>query len=86
MSAPLKDGGPAFPTTMPGFNKEGMSLRAWFAGKALNGLVSQVDDRACPKARIDEIEQWRHEIRVHDAKWCVQMADAMLAELAREKP
>lgn len=37
----MKDGGPAFPTTMPGFNKEGMSLRDYFAAAALPVLVKE---------------------------------------------
>jgi hypothetical protein len=50
MSANI-DGGPAFPTngTSP-YNKDGMSLRDWFAGKALQGLIANgklpVDKRA----------------------------------------
>jgi hypothetical protein len=45
MSAP-KDGGPAFPTEwiligMPDESRLGMSLRDWFAGQALAGLVAQ---------------------------------------------
>lgn len=37
------DGGPAFPVTsdiQDGFGECGMSLRAWFAGQALVGLMS----------------------------------------------
>lgn len=37
----INDGGPAFPELNPnyGFNK-GMSLRDWFAGMALQGMIS----------------------------------------------
>lgn len=38
-----KDGGPAFPSTdAKGFTSDGMSLRDYFAGQALAGLI------ACP--------------------------------------
>lgn len=49
MSAPIKDGGPAFPfgqvsefTGQPinGFFNPGMTLRDWFAGQALAGLCA----------------------------------------------
>jgi len=44
MSEPINDGGPAFPNVPsdPGYTKwdEGMSLRDWFAGQALTGLMA----------------------------------------------
>jgi hypothetical protein len=44
MSAPIKDGGPAFPNL--GYNKEanynGMTLRDYFAGQAIVGMLSNV--------------------------------------------
>jgi hypothetical protein len=50
MSAEINDGGPAFPQaghTLPSGNYEwpveGMSLRDWFAGQALAGLVFHND-------------------------------------------
>lgn len=81
------DGGAAFPRTgIPGEygmvdpGDKGMSLRDWFAGQALNGLVSQPDDRSCPRDRVNaaEQEEWIQSIRAHDAKWCYAMADAMI--------
>lgn len=50
MSGPINDGGPAFPVPqeldgqgMPRTAQEcnGMSLRDWFAGQAVNGLIAQ---------------------------------------------
>ena len=37
-----KDGGPAFPTglTAGHYSQEGMTLRDWFAGQALGGMIS----------------------------------------------
>ena len=64
-------GGPAFPNrgdNSPGFPYyDGMTLRDWFAGQVLMGDC--VQDSFCPNERR--------------AKWCYEMADAMLAE--REK-
>jgi hypothetical protein len=44
MSAPTKDGGPAFPTVARDGNwqphHDGLSLRDYFAGQALAGLLS----------------------------------------------
>lgn len=37
MSNKIKDGGEAFPA---GYGKDGMSLRDWFAGMALQGMLA----------------------------------------------
>ena len=37
----IKDGGPAFPVTIP-CHKPGISIRDYFAAKAMQGLVSHV--------------------------------------------
>lgn len=69
-----KDGGPAFAIQShvlpngaihPGC--EGMSLRAWFAGQALAGIM------ACPNAVDVEPGD--------NAKEAVELADAMIMEL-----
>lgn len=39
----IKDGGPAFPISIPGVGDNGyggMSLRDWFAGRALEGFMA----------------------------------------------
>jgi hypothetical protein len=42
MSDEHNDGGPAFPAMTPGgYCTPGMSLRDWFAGQALQGLIAQ---------------------------------------------
>lgn len=64
MSNP-KDGGPAFP--LPGTygcTKDGMSLRDYFAGKALAGLSAQFGSELAPPAF---------------AAFAYKLADAMLA-------
>ena len=43
MSEVKNDGGPAFPFAVPTdfqFAENGMSLRDWFAGQAINGIIS----------------------------------------------
>ena len=55
------DGGPAFPGP---YGSDGMSLRDWFAGQALAGLLSQEGVEASPET---------------DAAWAYKVADAMLA-------
>ena len=55
-------GGPAFPT---GTAFQGMTLRDYFAAKALQGMSAEINDE------------------VRAARWCYEMADAMLE--ARKK-
>lgn len=48
MSTPINDGGPAFPVTAEQspsgqFALSGMSLRDWFAGQALAGMMACTD-------------------------------------------
>ena len=79
----INDGGPAFPVLPPDagdgtgaapgypFPDSGMSLRDWFAGQALSGLIASNDEGAGD--RIEEVPRYAYAI-----------ADAMLA--ARDKP
>jgi len=84
MSDKIKDGGPAFPpirllvdgdrfTRIEG--PEGMSLRDWFAGMALQGLL------ACPQVR--QVTKPLKDESTVIASEAFDYADAMLAE--REK-
>jgi|LakMenEpi03Aug12_release.lakeMendotaPanAssembly.Ray.scaffolds.fasta_scaffold2683373_1 hypothetical protein len=77
----INDGGPAFPIPpvgtgdprdgmAPGY--DGMSLRDWFAGKALAGMIAKFD---APLSDDDAL--------YYIAKRAVRLADAMLA--AREE-
>lgn len=76
------DGGPAFPGAYRAYRKNGpaegeivaeggMSLRDWFAGMALMGFLSNTSR---PMTRAPD-----------DAAWCVNWADAMVAELAKRE-
>jgi len=82
----INDGGPAFPEAIavgpsgdvyPGMG--GMSLRDWFAGQALTGLISSSEAHfrgdSSDKAAIAE---WRAEVDRRWAGYCYEMADAML--------
>ena len=80
MSATTNDGGPAFPVTI---HKDwhgnvavaidqGMSLRDWFAGQALQQFVGERDHQVWAHQRFEEA---RHTI----AKAAYNIADAMIA-------
>lgn len=75
MSAHIDDGGPAFPlrvefpTTGP-HHELGMSLRDWFAGKALAGICAHTDTGNAPPCE-------------GEARVAYAFADAMLAERKR---
>ena len=70
MSKP-NNGGPAFPCTdAKGFTSEGMSLRDYFAGQALAGMLA------------DETKQGSRGNYAEDA---YDIADAMLAEREKER-
>ena len=76
MTEPINDGGPAFPIGDQSLHPllVGMSLRAWFAGMALQGIVT------IPR-KLDEDEDEFQAV----AEDCCHFADAMLAELAKER-
>lgn len=53
----IDDGGPAFPESGPrgqAASGEGMSLRDWFAGQALTGLIAQTDRKLLCATFADE--------------------------------
>lgn len=73
-----QDGGPAFPiATRNNGSHPGMSLRDWFAGQALTGLLSD------PTNEIQE-EESHGQYYAISAVSAYMIADAMLA--ARKEP
>jgi len=62
-----------------------ITRRDYFASAALAGLLSQDDERHCPHSRMEDVEAWRAEARAADAKYCVQMADALIQALGKGK-
>jgi hypothetical protein len=68
----MNGGGPAFPTSSKLPNGNGMSLRDWFAGKALAVVQQNLSD------------QWRDTTYDKLAEIAYKIADALLVE--RVKP
>lgn len=75
MSAPINDGGPAFPVAMNEISGAycGMTLRDWFAGQALTGILLAPGQLGVEAQNDPE----------KAAAWSYVQADAMLA--ARER-
>lgn len=75
MMSKVNDGGPAFPTTWDASHnaalqtEDGMSLRDWFAGQALAGVVVQCAGDTVRKGTIAG----------HMAARAYEIADAMIA-------
>lgn len=72
VAADLGDGGPAFPVSQQGAwvgTPWGMTLRDWFAGQALVGIILS-------DSRSDGL----HRSTSSRSEWCYAQADAMLAE------
>ena len=80
-------GGMAFP--LPGIEgqpvNEGMTLLDYFAGKALAGLTTIPDERGYKENPQQTVEQWREELYAQDAKYCYELAKAMIAEKHRRE-
>lgn len=76
MSKKIKDGGAAFPRSDAGYSEtqDGMTLRDFFAGNALQGML------ACSREG-DAHQAWLSPSAA--SEWAYQQADAMIAE--REK-
>lgn len=104
MTTPINDGGPAFPLPPVGTGdprdgmaggSPGMSLRAWFAGQAMNGILSQSPAGLfAPKRSIWEAcfnhvkEEKGSETYMDDfaeivAETSVVLADKLIAELEK---
>ena len=89
----MKDtSGPAFPVPSAVYNDDtqGMTLRAYLAAKAMQGLLSQPDERyfnPIPCHTVNNegqtLDEWRQSICEDDAKYACMMADAMLKELEK---
>lgn len=67
----VNNGGPAFPVELRASHAEGMSLRDWFAGQALAGLLA-ASDADHPTWAITD--------------YAYRVADAMLAARQELKP
>ncbi len=73
-----KTGGPAFPSVtppfedVPGVRYSGMSLRDWFAGMTLQGIVASDADMNINNDKA--------------AEWSYAQADAMIAQREKVQP
>ena len=82
MSAPIDNGGPAFPVAYGDGRIEGMHLRDYFAAKAMQGVMANSAttgdglQRAMKLAGVDHAQDWF-------ARIAYEVADAMLK--AREQ-
>lgn len=74
----------AFP--LPGsYAREGMTLREYYAGLAMQGYLSGIVTTDIPDSYDDEPRAWReHTMCV--ARLCCNYADALLAALEAKKP
>lgn len=72
MSDPIEDGGQAFPVPASEYNDrhEGMTLRDWFAGQALAGLMARAGS-----------ENFSEDLRANIA---IRQANAMIAARKEE--
>ena len=90
------DGGQAFPRNYAYINPEsgrsemvaikGMTLRAYFAAKAMNRLVSIEDDRATYEQQADDGEDyqtWRMRWNKLLSERSVEQADALIEALKK---
>lgn len=82
----IDNGGPAFPTISAGVHlpHHGMSLRAYFAGQALQGLLSNSGG----PIQVSGMTGWGFtNCDANDvALVAVSLADAMIAELNKTNP
>ena len=84
------DGGQAFPTAgtcdadgrLILYGNAGMTLRDWYAGQALAGAIANSDVLA---AAQETAEKDGKKSKNGLALFCIQIADAMLAERERRK-
>lgn len=59
----------------------GLTKLEYAAIQIAAGYESVPDERICPKDRMADVDAWRDELKVLNAKHCVKVAKALLAEL-----
>jgi len=93
MSTKSNDGGPAFPVGFreydqkihgkaPALGLAGMSLRAYFAGQALNGMLASESTGDGMMPANEPRATWEARTAERACDW----ADALIAELQKETP
>ena len=61
-----------------------LTKRELFAAMAMQGVAAADDDRTLPPDR--DLEEWRSECAMGDARYAVRVADALLAALNEPNP
>lgn len=81
----LAQGGPAFPFTVPTDNAaySGMTLRAYIATAALQGLLANPKRYAYIAGLVESGSITQEEASAKNAHKAVMLADALLAELSK---
>ncbi len=69
MSDPRKNGGPAFPVEHAHFFYYGMSLRDWFAGQALKGMLANSPTSRTPDDFVADAYDYANRMLIHRAIW-----------------
>jgi cytosine/adenosine deaminase-related metal-dependent hydrolase len=86
MSAPIDDGGPAFPLgEYENIDQcNGMSLRDWFAGQALAGHIATLSNPVNIEALLVISRNRGVPFTLHIAQMSYEIADAMLKARNKE--
>lgn len=57
-----------------------MTLLDYFADQIATGHAAIPDERRCPADRHTDVDVWRKELIANDARYCYDLAGAMIAE------
>lgn len=83
-------GGPAYPTrdywddAERNKHEHGMTLRDWFAGQALAGVMASAEEHFTGDGKSEKaIADWHDRVETNWATFCYRMADAMIAERSK---
>ena len=85
MSEKIDDSGPFHPTFVSVGGTQvresaGISMRDWFAGQALMGLLAEPDDTVCKSRDAEGIQKEQRQFAKNMAEAAYFFADAMIAE------
>lgn len=84
MPGQKRDGGAAFPSHYVSKDMRGMSLRDWFAGQALSGLISRLNNIETINGVLKESKSENLDPYNYLAKVAYEHADEMLIERKKD--